>query len=385
MEETRVDALQAGRRLPELDGLRGLAVLLVVFLHWVVRLEDARSFTQTWPAWLFRFGNICWCGVDLFFVLSGFLIGGILLDHRGSPRLLKAFYARRVARIFPAYFLLIGLVSLASLSNPSVGVRGTVPLVAFVFFAQNFWMSAGAMGGYWLGPCWSIAIEEQFYLVAPSVIARISERTLKVVLAASIVGPLALRTVAIFFPGWLSWFPFQISPWSFTLCRIDGLAFGVWGAWAMREVRLRERLQRLLPAMKGALALLVVVIFLLSQATAYPWGDSLQMSIGLTILALASLLAILVSVLDSAGVMAAVFRTPLLMTIGTCSYFVYLFHMPVMEYVTREPRPFLWSFLIAVVALAVLASLSWQIMEQPFLRLGHRVGYELERGARQRG
>lgn len=380
MGETRVEALQAGRRLPELDGLRGLAVLLVVFLHWVVRLGDARPLTRTWPLWARRFADMSWCGVDLFFVLSGFLIGGILLDHRRAPRLLKAFYARRVTRIFPAYFLLIGCVALASLGGPPPeNLRGTVPLLAYVFFVQNLWSSAGAMGGYWLGPCWSIAIEEQFYLVAPSVIARVSAQALKGVLAVSIAGPLVLRTVALFSPDWLRWAPLHISAWDFTLCRVDGLAFGVWGAWAMRQPQLQARFLASLGWLKSGLLLLLIAIFLLSQATAYAWGDALQMSIGLTILAVASLLAILICVLDPAGAMARVFRSPLLTVIGTCSYFVYLFHMPVMELVTREPRPYVWSLAIAIVTIAVLASLSWQLLEQPFLRLGRRVGYGEQR------
>ena len=136
MGETRVEALQAGRRLPELDGLRGLAVLLVVFLHWVVRLQDARSLRAAWPRWVWRFADISWCGVDLFFVLSGFLIGGILLDQRRAPHLLKAFYARRMTRIFPAYFLLIGWVDCRP-GAPPPRIRGTIPLLAYVFFVQN--------------------------------------------------------------------------------------------------------------------------------------------------------------------------------------------------------------------------------------------------------
>jgi peptidoglycan/LPS O-acetylase OafA/YrhL len=373
--ETRFAALQAGRRLPELDGLRGLAVTLVVFLHTVVRCYSAHAFVATWPAWVRRLADMSWCGVDLFFVLSGFLIGGILLDHRASPGLLKAFYARRVARIFPAYFLLIGL-ALASLGIPPNGVRGTVPLAAYVFFLQNFWTSAGAASSFWLGPCWSIAIEEQFYLIAPTAISRVSDRALLKLLAIATVGPLALRCVALFSPGLLDWMPFRISAWDFTLCRTDGLALGIFGAWATRKPHLRDRLLCARGQLMAGLATLLGAIFLLSQSIAYPWGDALQESIGLSVLAVAALLLVLLCVLFPDTFVARVFRVPFLTDIGARSYFIYLFHMPVLEYVTRERRPYLTNWLLAMGTLTFLTTLSWRFLEKPFLRLGHRVAYE---------
>src|SRR5215510_6122590 len=97
-----------GDRIRELDGLRGIAVALVIAQH---------AFTRPFlPFWMRQLGQPCalvldmaWCGVDIFFVLSVFLIGGIVLDHRDSNRFLGAFYARRTTRIVPAYLLLVGL------------------------------------------------------------------------------------------------------------------------------------------------------------------------------------------------------------------------------------------------------------------------------------
>ena len=96
----RIDISQ---RIPELDGIRGLAILLVLYYHYVVSIVQVRP--RTFFAHVLTLGNLTWSGVDLFFVLSGFLIGGILFDARGSATLLKTFYARRFFRIVPLWFV----------------------------------------------------------------------------------------------------------------------------------------------------------------------------------------------------------------------------------------------------------------------------------------
>src|SRR5882724_11376744 len=92
-------------RVPELDGLRGVAILLVLLFHYI-SLEGPTK-TGSWSSFLQRIVIMGWTGVDLFFVLSGFLIGGILIDVRGSPNYFKTFYARRFFRIIPIYYLWI--------------------------------------------------------------------------------------------------------------------------------------------------------------------------------------------------------------------------------------------------------------------------------------
>jgi peptidoglycan/LPS O-acetylase OafA/YrhL len=90
----------SGRRVPELDGIRGLAILLVIFWHYV-SAPGALMPNDTLGGILFRVGALTWSGVDLFFVLSGFLIGGILIDAKASPSYFKTFYVRRTFRILP--------------------------------------------------------------------------------------------------------------------------------------------------------------------------------------------------------------------------------------------------------------------------------------------
>ena len=109
-------ALTSRIRLPQLDGLRGLAIVMVLICHYLaaqVRFGGRSLPAQTFGALI----ATCWSGVDLFFVLSGFLIGGILLDEKHSPHYFKVFYIRRACRIFPLYYLVLLSFSLAMLAH----------------------------------------------------------------------------------------------------------------------------------------------------------------------------------------------------------------------------------------------------------------------------
>lgn len=170
-------ARTAGRerrhRLPVLDGLRGFAVLYVIFLHFFLTPLDAAGPLKRALYGIIELG---FTGVDLFFVLSGFLITGILLTNASSDRYFSAFYARRLLRIFPLYYLLC-LVCIV-----------VIPAIPFFARYDYFWEGAPASPVYYwlflnnfdlflpirhnlmLGVCWSLAIEEQFYLAWPLVI-----------------------------------------------------------------------------------------------------------------------------------------------------------------------------------------------------------------------
>src|SRR6185295_11306827 len=103
-----MDPAPSEKRISELDGLRGLAILLVVFCHFVT---GAIAEVEGGLARFIRSASVLsWSGVDLFFVLSGFLIGGILLDHRHARNYFKTFYVRRFCRIIPLYFVFLGIL-----------------------------------------------------------------------------------------------------------------------------------------------------------------------------------------------------------------------------------------------------------------------------------
>ena len=125
-------AAQPAARILELDGLRGVAILTVVSLHYLWARIPLPS-SGLWR-YVVRVGLTGWAGVDLFFVLSGFLIGGIVLNARQSGRYYSTFYARRICRIFPLYFAVLAITAIAALAGPDwmrpLAGRTSVPWLA---------------------------------------------------------------------------------------------------------------------------------------------------------------------------------------------------------------------------------------------------------------
>jgi len=206
-------AAPAARHLPQLDGLRALAVLFVCWHHWMPRRYHAGI---NWGA----------TGVDLFFVLSGFLITGILLACRrpieaGTQTVgftAGRFYARRFLRIFPLYYAVLALASVALALETGI-------LVSLWTYTFNLWGAwRGALSGTWISHFWSLAVEEQFYLVWPWVVLCVPRRALVPVVAATIaVGPLS--RALLFAAG----APFDAMRMVTTSC-LDLLAAGALGA-----------------------------------------------------------------------------------------------------------------------------------------------------------
>jgi peptidoglycan/LPS O-acetylase OafA/YrhL len=166
--------------MPELDVLRGLAILAVLFYH---GLYWSNATSSNHLATLFIKATVVgWLGVNLFFVLSGFLITGILIDTKGRPSFYRKFYLRRALRILPAYLalviflLLIGWLSFGSAT------------IALLFLANNYRLNTFFHVGY--GPLWSLSVEEQFYLIWPSIVGRVSVHVLTFIsLALCLVEP----------------------------------------------------------------------------------------------------------------------------------------------------------------------------------------------------
>src|SRR5580704_18831604 len=196
-------------RIPELDGLRGVAISLVVVFHSFYYSpppgHHPTGLIRSTFVFLERFFAIGWTGVDLFFVLSGFLIGGILLDVRASPNYFKTFYIRRFFRIVPLYYLwlfcLIALVFLGDSFFPSQ-TQSTQPAIdwqiwAHFLFLQNLWSNHySTLAGWWLAVTWSLAIEEQFYLAAPFLVRFLSRQYLIIFLSFVILAAPCCRILA---------------------------------------------------------------------------------------------------------------------------------------------------------------------------------------------
>jgi peptidoglycan/LPS O-acetylase OafA/YrhL len=187
-------------RVRELDGIRGLAIALVLVWHYVhAQLQQVEPGTPL--AFFKQAVSFTWSGVDLFFVLSGFLIAGILLDHREAENYFRVFYIRRVCRIFPLYYahfaLFVMLLAFGVGLAPGLywlfDTAG-LPLWSYATFTQNIVMASRVvMGSDWLAVTWSLAIEEQFYLVLPFIIRFTPPRALPWILGGLLLMAPVLR------------------------------------------------------------------------------------------------------------------------------------------------------------------------------------------------
>jgi peptidoglycan/LPS O-acetylase OafA/YrhL len=376
-------------RIPELDGLRGVAVLSVVCIHYIVVSPSAHS---PIAAFFQRAVALGWSGVDLFFVLSGFLIGGILLDARGSPNYFKAFYARRFFRIIPLYYawtaLYIIVVALAghtlqSHSNSGRAEMSGAPVYIHFLFLQNIWPIAyWGLGAGWFTQMWSLAVEEQFYLVCPWLIRFVSTRRLRLVLFAVIAGApflrLTLRAIAHVRP---------MSIYILTPCRADALAIGILAALLWRNERWKQHLAhhwRYLNAARIALAAGVFCLLIFAPANL----GLAEQTVGYTWLAVFYAVCVLSVLSRPSDILAKCMRLPWLRNLGTVSYCIYIVHgatLIVCHGVLLKHLPQVSTATgVAVTLLAAVitygcARLSWRFFEQPLLDRGHRFRYNSPR------
>ena len=380
--DARAGAAAAPGHLPALDGVRGLAILLVMLTHFT--LVQGGPLADRVVGMVGRFG---WSGVDLFFVLSGFLITGILLDAKGQPNYFRNFYARRALRIFPLYYLFIVVATIV------------VPLLRFTW-TDHFEVEGWTRPLYWLylsnfaitfsgdarndllGLTWSLAIEEQFYLVWPVLVLVLSRRGLMWTCAGAVAVSVLTRS-ALVLAGADRLYAYVLTP-----CRMDGLAIGCFVALLLRANgpdHVARRARALLPrAMWIGLACAAAVVALVGyhRTTGFVGGPG--QALGYTVVAM-FYACLLVAVLASSGngVASRVFTQGWLTTLGKYSYALYLFHMAihrlVREYV-YGPDDFhtLWGsrlpgqvvFYFICTSLSFVAALgSWHLIERHFLKL----------------
>jgi peptidoglycan/LPS O-acetylase OafA/YrhL len=232
---------QAGRSragfIPELDGLRAVAIILV-FLHHSRAQLPVVNMTTFYLGWYVGQG---WMGVDLFFVLSGFLITGILLETRETSNYFTGFYARRVLRIFPLYYLVLTAVIIGGrlLNVPKITATLPVPQDRWLYFCYLMnWVGLwkGRFGANSIGHFWSLAVEEQFYVVWPLIVWMVRPRTVP-----WIAGGLAL-VAALSRLLWVAHGGSQISIAWATVSRMDELFVGALCACLFRD---RERMLRI--------------------------------------------------------------------------------------------------------------------------------------------
>jgi peptidoglycan/LPS O-acetylase OafA/YrhL len=225
-------------RVPQLDGVRGLAILLVMLHHFAV-FEPACAVDQVVKSATMSM----WIGVDLFFLLSGYLITGILLDTRHRHNYFTSFYARRVLRIFPLFYAVtfFSLVLLPMIPNPKSADFGALSGREWWYwtYLQNYAIAAaGKFQHGIMDVTWSLAIEEQFYVVWPLIVLLLPSKRLVQLCVAMIAGALALRVaLAALHVG-------AIVGYVITPTRVDSLAYGALIALLVRGSFNTEKLRR---------------------------------------------------------------------------------------------------------------------------------------------
>lgn len=358
-ETKRIDARPSAKatgvmsgRVLELDALRGLACLVVVFHHFKPHLLP--------------FG---WAAVDLFFILSGYLITAIIIRHANEDRFLLNFYVRRGLRIWPVYYLTVLTIAAASPWLPRYHNFDGLPYI--LTYTQEVGLHWGwrfPMFSEYTAHMWSLAIEEQYYLIWPALICLVGRRGVVPLAIAVAVAAVWARSTGMY--------------WRILLTRADGLAMGAMLAslFASREaIRSHWAVPRVLTAL-GAVSLtyLTVLIALggMPRPEAPPWPGLSMLMINLLGTSIIGLV-----IYHRGKPSLAILRRPRLVWVGQLSYGIYVYHYILMllsddiaRALGRGGRPF-WREAITVALVFGLAAVSWRFFELPLLRLKDRFEY----------
>jgi peptidoglycan/LPS O-acetylase OafA/YrhL len=379
-DERQFEALSRAARghMPALDGWRGLAVLVVVLHNSSFLWQHQHTVPDMLVSTLFATG---WVGVTLFFVLSGFLITGILLDTRSSPRYFRDFYLRRTFRIFPLYYvaLFLAFVVVAPLWGSPAWVASVHRDQAWYWgYIANWGHGPGIVG---FGHFWSLCVEEQFYLVWPLLLLVTGDRWFPRTAIAICVGAFVFRWWYLHGGGSTEWL------YGSTLARCDALALGALLAYAARRRAWFRPLWRWRYRIFGGASAVVVALVLWTHGFG-PYDPVVEV-VGQPAIALVFAFALFATVSPSNPVESRLTRwmsARWLRFLGKYSYAIYVIHVPlhtVLEGVAAPivNRPGSWGsmglmFVYCAMILAIstlLAIVSWNLIEKRFLQLKNRL------------
>ncbi len=361
-------------RIPELDGLRGLAILAVMSFHYLNnQLVHAESqFARA----LYTVTSFGWVGVDLFFVLSGYLIGNILILNKNATNYFSVFYWRRFVRIIPTYYFALALFLFARAipgvdENYFLSGNLVIPFWSYWLLLQNFFMADLAnLGNSALSVTWSIAIEEQFYILFPLIVFFVNTRLLPVILAVVII---LASIVRLQFDHWIPAYVLLPS-------RMDALAFGIFIAHLKNETDLKSLADKYYYWLLFLFATLMVA---LGGLYLY-YGDLGPVKHSLFAVIFSILL--IIALTKKSTWFAAFLRWPVLMWIGTISYSLYLLHYFILGVVHHmfgntqgigmyTPRDIGVS-LVALGMSFLIAWVTYHKIEMPMVALGKRMKYK---------
>ena len=367
--------------MPALDGVRGLAILMVLLVHFIADTIPKTSAVERAIAYVTGYGSY---GVDLFFILSGFLITGILYDARDKTSYFRNFYMRRCLRIFPIYYVVLALLFFVAPLIPLLQGATLDYLVERQAWAWLYGVNIyTAIHGEWclsyINHFWSLAVEEQFYLFWPLVVYLLAPRP-RALAAVSLA--LALSAMLARLIGSLM----GLSFWTTSLLlpfRLDALALGAFLAVAARQPggmkRLVWALPRVTAVVVGVLAATVVWIRVLGASHGVELAAGVRPMLFLMLLACLLMVALVAS---ERSVPSRFFRSRFMVFLGTYSYGLYVYHHFIAWYLIDnrtelELARWLGSQGAAVALQATLgasaslgvAYLSYELFEKRFLQL----------------
>ncbi|HEY6767097.1 MAG TPA: acyltransferase [Candidatus Sulfotelmatobacter sp.] len=357
--------------MPELDSVRGIAILMVLFFHGFASQHGTGWFGGGIPKFAVNLASIGWMGVNLFFALSGFLITGILLDSKPRPGYYKRFYLRRALRILPAYYAILSLILIIGRTALHEDVSLKFLGLSAVYMA-NLTVLFGVPMQYTV--LWSLAVEEHFYLIWPAIVRNFSSRTVGGFAVA--IGLAA--TIARMFAFWGGHYDFDHSHYTWLVA--DALAFGSLLAVLMRRrMGTRTGLMRIVLAALCFAALLVI-----DKPLGQHWAGG---ALHLTALNLTCTAAVAGALLLGTSSWSGLIQVSILRFFGEISYGLYLIHVLLFNIFDNWqtwffPRvtPYyldfkfmLFRFMLCGGFAVLLAFLSRRYFEEPFLRLKDRL------------
>lgn len=352
--------------IPALDGIRGVALLTVFLCH-------------THPI-LLAGGHV---GVDLFFVLSGFLITSLLLaefSERGAIDF-RRFYIRRALRLLPALFAMVAitLVYVAIVEPDKMG-SALRDARAIVFYYFNYRRAIDIIQPVrdtydWFGHLWSLSVEEQFYIVWPLVLllalrAR-SPLWLGLILLGGLVGP-AIGRIVLWEEGPSLWLYFR------TELRFDNLMWGVLGAWLLWTGRIQE--SAVWRHAGVAMALVATAVFFVVSYFPVVYNGFLYMG-GYTLVGLVSMVMILSAATAPPQLLRWLLELPFMRWTGKISYGLYIWHIPVFYSAFKLPVHEYVQSTIGIVGTYAVAAASYYYLELPFLKTKDKLSAKRARPA----
>ncbi|MGA2081052.1 MAG: acyltransferase [Holophaga sp.] len=377
------------KKIQSLDGIRGIAILSVMAFHVSPKAAIAKSFFPNnvklfFNILIYPISNLGWAGVDLFFVLSGFLITGILIDSKSKNRYFTNFYARRFLRIFPIYYLLLAaLLFVGPMFFHSMQSYDCVRQQAYFWsYLQNWQETFRSTTGFqssFLGTFWSLAIEEQFYLFWPLVVYCLPLRTLARLAVGCMIFSCLLRVLVNV--GHSGMDAYNLVHFNL-FTRFDALAFGALVAIVSRQrPEAFTKFARSTGINRLSLALGLAFALVIAIGPDDPQiGNTVFRVLGYTLLAALSAVVIIKAVAGKEnGLLVRLLNSRFLVYTGAISYGLYVYHWPIYFFLLQGLKQ-MWSerhhamglaaFPFVAVGLTFLvAHVSYRFLEAPILRL----------------